>query len=92
MFDIETWKQWKYKDNLCVGCENKTETMDHFMQCLSLGETNKIQDWEIIYSNDTYQQYEIAKEIKRRKDTRENILKTNIGHQRGGSRAPGLNL
>ena len=28
-FDLKTWKQWKYSDNLCVGCEKQEENMTH---------------------------------------------------------------
>ena len=30
---IKEWCQWKFEDNLCVGCELKAETISHFMQC-----------------------------------------------------------
>jgi hypothetical protein len=29
-FDIKNWQPWKYHDNLCVTCEIKEETINHF--------------------------------------------------------------
>ena len=85
-FDVKSQRQWKYSDNLCVGCEKQEETFGHFMQCESLGET-KQSHWENIFNNNTQEQYEIAKEVKTRRDKRDIVLKTDdSGHS--GSIAP----
>ena len=88
-FDIKTWRQWKYADNLCVGCEKAEESMNHFMQCVSLGNEVKEHDWENIFGSDTQEQYEIAKVIELRRKKRAEILKTHDSGHHGGSNAPG---
>ena len=46
--DIKMWNKWKYEDNLCVLCEAKEESMDHFMQCSEYGDTNMKMSWFIV--------------------------------------------
>ena len=31
--DIKQWNSWSYENNLCLMCELKEETMDHFLIC-----------------------------------------------------------
>ena len=31
--DIKTWNHWNYEDNLCIMCNVKEETIEHFMKC-----------------------------------------------------------
>ena len=57
-FDIKSWKQWNYEDNLCVMCNLKEKTMNHFMKCESYGRKEII--WEDIFDND--KQFEIGNE------------------------------
>ena len=67
--EIKNWSQWKYSDNLCVGCETKEETMSHFMECKEYNEKqtpNEILSWKDIYKNDMDQQIKIAEEVERR--------------------------
>lgn len=44
--DIKAWQPWKYFDNLCVLCERKAETMDHFMQCIAYKNIPPIHSWK----------------------------------------------
>ena len=59
-FDIKSCKQWNYEDNLCVMCNLKEETMNHFMTCESYGRKEII--WEDIFDNDIDKQFEIGNE------------------------------
>ena len=51
-FDVKSWQQWKYEDNLCPACLVYEENMEHFMNCKSYGRKNK-QNWKNIYENKT---------------------------------------
>ena len=51
---------WKYYTNLCVQCELKEKTMDHFMCSPSYENCAQVHDWKIIFENDTEKQHEIA--------------------------------
>ena len=68
--DIKEWNSWNYSDNLCLLCEVKEETMEHFMECNNYGVKNKSINWKDIYENDTNKQYEIAKEVQERMEKR----------------------
>ena len=59
-FDLKSWKQWNYEDNLCVMCSLKEETLNHFMTCESYG--RKKLPCEEIFDNDIDCQYEIGNE------------------------------
>ena len=75
--DLKDWCQWRYEDNLCVGCGTKAETMTHFMACnvYSVGNSSeKLLDWRDIYENNMDKQIEVAKEVERRFSRRETLL------------------
>ena len=65
-FDFKEWNPWKYENNLCVMCELKGESLEHFMECSMYGKKNVEVNWHDIYENDTEKQYTIAKEVKKR--------------------------
>ena len=75
--ELKKWSQWKYEDNLCIGCELKEETMSHFMEC-EVYNVNKNSsesvNWKNIYKNNMEQQIIIAKEVERRFNMREEII------------------
>ena len=91
-FDIKNWQQWKYFDNLCVACEVKTETMNHFLTCSAYENVPSESNWEEIKGNDIERQFEIAKKSQTRQKLRRIIIdKYEAGHPLNppGSRAPG---
>ena len=86
--DIKQWNSWSYENNLCLMCELKEETMDHFMDCQAYGTKTEDLKWKDIYKNDTKIQYEIAKEVKKRMDIRR--VKHQESDSSPGSSAPTL--
>ena len=68
--DIKTWNHWNYEDNLCIMCNVKEETIEHFMKCETYG-TEQIK-FEDIYSNDGERQFEIGKQALKRHKERKN--------------------
>ena len=68
--DIKLWQPWKYFDNLCVLCETKSETMDHFMCCKAYENVAPIHHWRKMFDNDPDDQFEIAENIKKRQRQR----------------------
>ena len=78
VFDLKALNPWNYKDNLCVACNLKEETMQHFMKCDEYKRTS-IDDWTDIYENDstTSTKIKIAVEALARKKIRDNIIQDN---------------
>ena len=68
-FDIKAWKPWKYGDNLCVMCQLKEENIYHFFKCESY--KSETINYEDIYENNADLQVKVAKEAKKRQQTRE---------------------
>ena len=50
---------------MCDGSD-KEEHFEHFMSCKSYGNSTVKTDWKTIFENDADNQYEVAKEVKRR--------------------------
>ena len=77
-YDIKTCLPWKYFDNLCVVCETKAETMEHFLSCSSYENVAQEHNWKAILEN---RQFEIANIVKARQKYRKNIIdKYEAGH------------
>ena len=45
--DIKTHKKWKYKDNLCIGCNIRIETEDELLSCPGFSEQGEATTEEI---------------------------------------------
>ena len=90
-FDIKLWQPWKYHDNLCVICELKEESMDHFMTCQEYENMTQENNWKIICGDNVEYQYEIAKIIKQRQSYRSHVIEKYEAGQAdySGSGAPG---
>ena len=71
--DIKSWCDWNYSDTLCVMCSKCEENFEHFISCLEYGNSLKT-DWKLIFENDPDNQFEIAKEVKRRYSIRKTKL------------------
>ena len=50
---------------MCIMCEEKQETFEHFMKCNEYGE-NSQSEWTDIFGNDTEKQKTIAEEVRKR--------------------------
>ena len=72
--DIKTLQPWKYFDNLCVLCEEKAETLPHFMSCNSYQNEPPAFNFELIYGNTPEEQFEIAKNVRKRLKIRSLII------------------
>ena len=48
--DIKEHKKWKYKDDICVGCEIKSETFEEVIFCPGLMEPDEIVDEKLSYN------------------------------------------
>ena len=91
--DIKEYSAWKYKNNLCVMCNEESETMEHFVNCVKYGEPFD-GNWTNIYEENSDQQFLIGQFILKRCPTRENIIKQQEDGQASdvGSTAPGTLL
>ena len=80
-FDVKTWQPWKYFDNLCVLCEIKEETMDHFLSCKTYENIPQELDWKEIKGSCVERQFEIAAIVRaRQKKRKETIESYEAGH------------
>ena len=73
-YDIKAWLPWKYFDNLCVVCETKAETMEHFLTCSSYKKVAQEHNWKTMLENNTDRQFEIANIVKARQKYRKYII------------------
>ena len=78
ILDIKEHKKWKYKDDICVGCEKKSETFEEIISCPGLMEPDEVVEEEIshnIFLGGSVEDMErIAKILKKRLKRREKIL------------------
>jgi hypothetical protein len=89
--DLKTVQPWKYFDNLCVMCEKKSETIEHFMICKAYRNITPENNWKLIYDGDTDKQFEIAENIRKRQIQRiKKIMDYEAGHpqEHSDTRAP----
>ena len=90
--DIKTWQPWRYFDNLCVVCQLKEETIQHFLSCPTYEKTPQENSWRDIKRDNVERQFEIAQIVKERWNIRKrHIEKYEAGQPQDqfGSRAPG---
>ena len=62
--DLKQLNPWKYNDNLCVMCNLKEESLDHFMNCNSYDRENI--SWEDIFQDNKEKLFEIGIEAMTR--------------------------
>ena len=78
ILDIKEHNKWKYKDDICVGCETKSETFEEVIFCPGLMETDEIVDEKLSYNvflgGSVEDMERIAKIIEKRLKRREKIL------------------
>ena len=75
--NIKTQKSWKYKDDLCVGCGEKSETGQEFITCMGYSDTmsqpNSL-DYNFVFLGEVKDRTRVAKELLRRLKMRDKIL------------------
>ena len=90
--DIKSLQLWKYYDNLCVLCEEKSETIQHFMSCNAYTNIAIETDWKLIFEDNPETQFRVAENIRKRLRIRKRKIQDyEAGHPQeyADSRAPG---
>ena len=77
--NIKTQKSWKYKDDLCVGCGVKSETVEEFLSCMGYSEQDTLSqpnpvDYNLVFDGELRDRTIVAKELIRRLKLRDKIL------------------
>ena len=73
--DIKTQKQWKYDDNICVGCNKNIETIEEILVCSNFGEESEQKiSYNALFSDSSREMIKVANEIKKRLKARQKIL------------------
>ena len=78
MLDIKDHKKWKYSDQICVGCDKNTETVEELLVCPGFCEEGEIGDrtlaYSTLYGKSVDEMINIAKVIRKRLKARWKIL------------------
>ena len=74
--DIKTWKRWKYDDDLCVGCSEKSETIEEILICKTLNEKEGTENVDIncLFGQSLSEIFKLGAVLMRRLRKRENLL------------------
>ena len=77
--DLKTHKKWKYKDDICVKCEQHSETGDLFIYCSAYGEGKydkeiKNMQYNIFFHGSSSEMHILAKVISRRLKIRKKMI------------------
>ena len=71
-------KQWKYSNNMCIGCGINNETGEEIISCSGYGETSDLGGKPVLYSNYYYgttsEMSRTARIMMKRLKTRENLM------------------
>ena len=72
-------KKWKYKDDICIGCQQETETGDELLFCDGYGKGGSEEDitnmsYNMFFSGMSSDMHLLAKVISRRLKIREKML------------------
>ena len=70
-------KKWKSEDDLCVGCGDRSETIEELLTCAGLADGVDDNVSYNIDSNNISDMIEVAKRIKKRLKVRKKILDDN---------------
>ena len=75
--DIKTQKKWKYEDDLCLGCGERSETVEELLTCVGLADGDGDNVTYITDSVHISDIIEVAREIKKRLKVRKKIIDDN---------------
>ena len=76
--DFKTLKKWKYKDDICVGCGMKSETVEEFLSCSGLGDNCDGElSYNCVFGDKVQDMVVLASKIKRRMKIRQKIIDDN---------------
>jgi hypothetical protein len=75
--DIKTHKKWKYKDDICIGCGKKSETVEEFLSCNAYKDKNSenVVEYDWVFTGSAKEMFDLAKVVSRRLKVRENYWK-----------------
>ena len=78
MLDIKDHKKWKYSDQICVGCDKNTETVEELLVCPGFCEEGEIGDktlaYSTVYGKSVDEMINIAKVMRKRLKVREKLI------------------
>ena len=75
--DLKAYKSWKYDDELCVGCNKRTETIDEILSCDTYSEKNKqnrIVKYDWLFGISDSDKHEVGLMLLKRLRKREKLL------------------
>ena len=76
--DIKEHKRWKYKDDICIGCNTRIETEEEIMSCPGLSEedenTSEKISFNLVFGDSVSGMIKVAKKIRKRLKIRERLL------------------
>ena len=75
--DLKAYKSWKYDDDLCVGCNERTETIDEILSCDTYSEKNKqnrIAKYDWLFGISDSDKHEVGLMLLKRLRKREKLL------------------
>ena len=74
--DIKIWKRWKYDDDLCVGCNEKPETIEELLICKTYNgkEGDENVDFNCLFGQSFSEIHQFGTALMRRVRKRENLL------------------
>ena len=74
--DIKEYKKWKYKDNLCIGCNTRIE--EELLSCPGLGDENEFSSekisFNLVFGDSVSDMIKVAQKIRKRLKMRERLL------------------
>ena len=76
--DLKTLNKWKYKDDICVGCGMKSETVEEFLSCSGLGDNCDGElSYNCVFGDKVQDMVVLASKIKKRMKIRQQIIDDN---------------
>ena len=74
--DLKTLKKWKYKDDFCVGCGKKSETVEEFLSCPGLRDNcdGDNSSYNCVFGENVADMEVLASKIKRWLKLRQKII------------------
>ena len=75
--DIKTHKNWKYEDDLCVGCGERSETVEELLTCAELADGDNDNVSCNTDSEEITDIIEVARQINKRLKVRKKIIDDN---------------
>ena len=73
---IKAWKSWKYDYKLCVGCIEKSETIEKILSCKTFNETEGTAnvDFNCLFGQSQSEIFKFRSVLMKRLRKRENLL------------------